>query len=286
MSAANWFIALEPLPKEAAEQIARDGKNYMATPANSIQNPIVTFAPHDIVGAVARLRPFLGQIGTAPSRPLPDSHNAGDFGFFLIGAPHEYSVSVDELNQSKTDGHMDISRVREGAILICPVKVPGGGVYVGDMHALQGDGEIAGHTCDVSGIVTLQVHVVKGLRMDGPILLPNEEDLPYLAKPLSAEEKRLALAEALKWGLTEIEETAPVAFVGTGENLNVATENALKRAAELLEMSVPEVMNRSTITGSIQIGRHPGVVTATFLVPVDRLEKLGIMGYVREQYGL
>lgn len=258
----------------------------MATPANSIQNPIVTFAPHDIVGAVARLRPFLGQIGTAPSRPLPDSHNAGDFGFFLIGAPHEYSVSVDELNQSKTDGHMDISRVREGAILICPVKVPGGGVYVGDMHALQGDGEIAGHTCDVSGIVTLQVHVVKGLRMDGPILLPNEEDLPYLAKPLSAEEKRLALAEALKWGLTEIEETAPVAFVGTGENLNVATENALKRAAELLEMSVPEVMNRSTITGSIQIGRHPGVVTATFLVPVDRLEKLGIMGYVREQYGL
>ncbi|KYP79868.1 acetamidase/formamidase family protein [Ferroacidibacillus organovorans] len=274
------------LPKAAAEQIARDGKNYMATPANSIQNPIVTFAPHDIVGAVARLRPFLGQIGTAPSRPLPDSHNAGDFGFFLIGAPHEYSVSVDELNQSKTDGHMDISRVREGAILICPVKVPGGGVYVGDMHALQGDGEIAGHTCDVSGIVTLQVHVVKGLRMDGPILLPNEEDLPYLAKPLSAEEKRLALAEALKWGLTEIEETAPVAFVGTGENLNVATENALKRAAELLEMSVPEVMNRSTITGSIQIGRHPGVVTATFLVPVDRLEKLGIMGYVREQYGL
>lgn len=274
------------LPKQAAEQIARDGRSYMATPENSIQNPIVTFAPHDIVGAVARLRPFLGQIGTTPSRPLPDSHNAGDFGFFLIGAPHEYAVTAEELNEAKTDGHMDISRVREGAILICPVKVQGGGVYVGDMHALQGDGEIAGHTCDVSGIVTLQVHVVKGLKIDGPILLPNEEDLPYLAKPLSDEEKRLALEEASKWGFSDIEETAPVAFVGTGENLNAATDNALRRAAVLLGMTVPEVMNRATITGSIEIGRHPGVVTATFRAPVERLERLGMMEYVREQYRL
>ncbi|MCL6633545.1 MAG: acetamidase/formamidase family protein [Alicyclobacillus herbarius] len=179
---------------------------------------------------------------------------------------------------------MDISRVREGSILICPVKVPGGGVYVGDMHALQGDGEIAGHTCDVSGIVTLQVHVIKGLNIDGPILLPNEEDLPYLAKPLSEEEKRLALVEAKKWGFTKIEDTAPVSFVGTGENLNVATDNALERAAQLLDMSVPEVKNRATITGAIEIGRHPGVVTATLLVPVERLERLGIMGYVQEQY--
>ncbi|WP_051663510.1 acetamidase/formamidase family protein [Alicyclobacillus macrosporangiidus] len=272
------------LPREAAERIARNGRTFMAIPPNSIQNPIVTFAPHDIVGAVTRLRPFLGQIGTTPSRPLPDSHNAGDFGFFLVGAPHQFAVTQEELNEAKTDGHMDISRVREGAILICPVKVPGGGVYVGDMHALQGDGEIAGHTCDVSGIVTLQVHVIKGLNIDGPILLPNEEDLPYLAKPLTEEEKRLALEEGKKWGLTEIEETAPVSFVGTGENLNVATDNALERAARLLGMTVPEVKNRATITGSIEIGRHPGVVTATFLAPVDRLEKLGIMDYVREQY--
>lgn len=274
------------LPQDAAQQIAHDGRNYMATPDNSIQNPIVTFAPHDIVGAVARLRPFLGQIGTTPSRPIPDSHNAGDFGFFLIGAPHEYAVTKEELNQAKTDGHMDISRVREGAILICPVKVPGGGVYVGDMHALQGDGEIAGHTCDVAGMVTLQVHVIKGLQIDGPILLPNEEDLPYLAKPLSQEEKRLAQAEAAKWGLQEIEKTAPVSFIGTGENLNAATDNALERVVQLLEMTVPEVKNRATITGSIQIGRHPGVVTATFLAPVERLQRVGILPFVCDQYQL
>jgi Predicted acetamidase/formamidase len=52
------------------------------------------------------------------------------------------------------------------------LKVKGGGVYVGDMHALQGDGEIAGHTCDVSGTVTLKVQVLKNVNLEGPVLLP------------------------------------------------------------------------------------------------------------------
>ncbi len=56
------------LPQAAAEQIAQSGRNYMATPQNSIQNPIVTFAPHDIVGAVARLRPFLGHSSAKSAR--------------------------------------------------------------------------------------------------------------------------------------------------------------------------------------------------------------------------
>ncbi|ADG07222.1 acetamidase/formamidase family protein [Kyrpidia tusciae] len=274
------------LPRDAAERIAADGRQFMATPEHSIQNPIVTFAPHDIVGAVARVRPFLGQLGTTPSRPMPDSHNAGDFGSFLLGAPHQYALTQEELDEARTDGHMDIARVREGAILVCPVKVPGGGVYLGDMHALQGDGEIAGHTCDVSGVVTLQVHVIKGANLEGPILIPNEEDLPYLARPLTESEKALAKAQATKWGFDAIEETAPVSVVGSGATLNAATDNALERAARLFGMSVPEVKNRATITGSIEIGRHPGVVTATFLVPVDRLAKVGLLPLVQEQYRL
>ena len=50
-------------------------------------------------------------------------------------------------------------------------------------------------------------------------------------------------------------------------------------------MSVPEVRNRATITGAIEIGRHPGVVQVTFRAPVDRLEARGLLGYAKEQYG-
>jgi formamidase len=273
------------LHQTAAERIAHAAHTYAALPENSIQNPILTFAPHDLVGLVARLRPFMGQLGTTPAIPFPDSHNAGDFGAFLIGAPHEYGMTADQLAH-RTDGHMDIDAVRAGAILICPVKTPGGGVYLGDMHALQGDGEIAGHTCDVAGAVTLQVHVIKGLAIDGPILLPVLEDLPFLAKPLSAEEKAKATALAQQWGVGALEASAPISVVGTGPDLNAATDNGLARAAALLGMTVPEVKNRATITGAIEIGRNPGVVQVTFRAPVDRLEQVGLLPFVQDQYGI
>ena len=271
------------LNKEAAEKAAHDAKEYMNTPENSIQHPVVTLAPHDLVGTIARVRPFLGQLGTTPGRALPDSHNAGDFGQFLIDAPHDYGVTKEQL-EDRTDGHLDVNRVRTGAVLICPVKVPGGGVYLGDMHAMQGDGEIAGHTTDVAGIVSLQVNLMKNLNLEGPILLPIEEDLPYLAKPFTEAEKREVNKLAEIWGIEELEETYPVSFIGTGPDLNEATTNGMERAAKVLGITVPEVMNRATINGSIEIGRHPGVVTVTFLAPVNYLERSDLLDLVKYQY--
>ena len=273
------------MPQEQAEEIASSANSFAAMPEGSIQNSILTFAPHDLVGLVARLRPFMGQIGTTPAIPMPDSHNAGDFGSFLIGAPHEYAITADDL-QHRTDGHMDIDAARAGSILICPVKVEGGGVYMGDMHALQGDGEIAGHTCDVSGTVTLQVHLLKGLNIDGPILFPVQEDLPFLAQPLTEEEKRKAQTVADGWGVNAIEESAPISIIGTGPDLNAATDNGLERAAELLGVTVPEVKNRATITGAIEIGRHPGVVQVTFRAPLAKLQELGMGEFVKDMYGI
>jgi formamidase len=273
------------MPRDAAAAFARRAAHFAALPDNSVQNPILTFAPHDIVALATRLRPFMGQLGTSPSTTIPDSHNAGDFGSFLIGAPHRYALSPQELQDHKTDGHMDVDAVRAGAILICPVKLGGGGVYLGDMHALQGDGEIAGHTCDVSGTVTLQVEVLKRLAIDGPVLFPLEEDLPFLAKPLSDEERERALALGRRYGVTDLEESLPISVIGTGPDLNSATDNGLGRAAELLALSLPEVKNRATISGAIEIGRLPGVVQVTFRAPVARLQACGLLGYATEQYG-
>jgi hypothetical protein len=47
-----------------------------------------------------------------------------------------------------------------------------------------------------------------------------------------------------------------------------------------------EVRNRATITGSIEIGRAPGVVQVTFLAPAAALEARGLDGLVRTHYGL
>lgn len=273
------------LNKENAEKIAHDARMYSDAPQCSIQHSILLFAPHDLVGAIARLRPFLGQLGTTPSVKIPDSHNAGDFGVFLIGAPHQLALTAEEL-ECRTDGHMDIDIVRAGAIVVAPVKVEGAGIYMGDMHALQGDGEIAGHTMDVAGRVELQVNVIKNRPLEGPVIFPLEEDLPFLARPFTTEEKSGAAALAQQWNLTAIEECAPISVVGTGANLNIATDNGLQRASRLLDMSVAEVRNRATINGAIEIGRHPGVVQVTFLAPLHKLEKAGFLSIVREQYNI
>lgn len=272
--------------QSAANVLAQDPARHLALPDASIQNPILAFAPADMVGVATRLRPFLGQLGTTPSVPMPDSHNAGDFGAFLVGAPHQYALTAEQLAEHKTDGHLDINAVREGAILICPVKVPGGGVYLGDMHALQGEGEIAGHTCDVAGTVVLEVQVIKGLAIDGPILLPVPEDLPFLARPLSVAERAQAQALAERHGMREVQRDAPISVIGSGANLNVATDNALARAAALTGLSLPEVMNRATMAGAIEIGRHPGVVRATFRTPLATLEPRGLLPLVRALYDL
>lgn len=44
--------------REGARRIALDAKNYMRTPENSVQNPVVALAPSDLVGIMARMRPF------------------------------------------------------------------------------------------------------------------------------------------------------------------------------------------------------------------------------------
>jgi formamidase len=220
-----------------------------------------------------------------PAVRMPDSHNAGDFGSALVGAPHEYAITAEEL-ELRTDGHMDIDAVRPGAIVIAPVKVRGAGIYFGDMHAMQGDGEIAGHTMDVSGTVTLRVDLLKRRPLEGPVLFPLLEDLPPLARPLDEAEMKKARHLAAKWGLDHIEESAPISIVGSGPNLNSATEVGLGRAARLLSMTVPEVMNRATITGGIEIGRHPGVVQITFRAPLAALESAGLLPFVQEQYGI
>lgn len=271
--------------KEVAEMLAQDAKVNAAMPEASAQHSILSLARADISGLAARMRPFLGNIGTSPSRDLPDSHNAGDFGTFLLDAPHGYSFTQEDLDRHKTDGHMDTNSVREGAILICPVKIPGGGVYMGDMHAQQGNGEIAGHATDVAGEVELQVEVIKGLALDGPILLQNIDDVPFLARPLDAAERDAVAALGARYGQNEIEDNAPITFIGSGATLNDATKNGLDRAARITGIPYDEVLNRATIAGSIEISRLPGVVRVTFMCPKTILARLGILHLVEEKYG-
>lgn len=45
-------------------------------------------------------------------------------------------------------------------------------------------------------------------------------------------------------------------------------------------------MNRVTLSGAVEIGRLPGVVTVTMLIPLTQLKELGLAKLVKKHYGL
>jgi formamidase len=269
---------------ERAQEIGRDGRAWVGLTEHSRQHPITALARADLVGLMTRCRISAGNLGSIPAIDLPSSHNCGDFGAFLVGAKHEFAVTEEELEQ-RTDVHMDIDSVRQGSVVLVPVKVDGAGIYAGDVHAMIGDGEVAVHTTDIGARLVVRVEVIKGLSLDGPILLPPAEDLPFLARPFNADEvaRGKALAEANR---TRLEgPVLPIQVLGSGPFINAAVDNGVARAAKLLDMSVDEVQNRATISGAIEIGRLPGFVQVNLLVPRDRLERMGIIHLVEAQYG-
>jgi acetamidase/formamidase len=271
--------------QETATKIAEKYREYAALPEASQQIPILLFHQADLVGVPSRLHPFMGQLGTVPAVDIPDSHNAGDIGAFLIEASHPYAISREEYPHVLTDGHLDVDAVQAGAVLIAPVKVPGAGIYAGDAHAMQGDGEVAGHTTDVTAEVTVHIKLLKGIHLDGPILLPPATQLPPLAQPWHKVEWHRVTALATHYGI-EPEPVAPLQIIGSAPTINEAADNGFQRAATLFHMSLEEVRNRVTITGAVEIGRLPGIVQVSLQVPLRVLEQVGLDSLVTSHYTL
>jgi amidase len=91
---------------------------------------------------------------------------------------------------------MDIQEVTAGATVQIPVYVPGALLHIGDMHAIQGDGEICGAggrvkiTCELSS---------KPKNMTWP-RITNEIHIIATAQAKPAEDAfRLALVEMILW---------------------------------------------------------------------------------------
>jgi acetamidase/formamidase len=93
------------------------------------------------------LRPMLGCVATAPG-PAQAPPGTGDSGRY--------------------GGNMDFNEIIEGATVYLPVNVPGALLYVGDGHALQGDGELNGNALETSMDVEFTVDVIPGKRLRGP----------------------------------------------------------------------------------------------------------------------
>jgi amidase len=148
------------------------------------------------------LRPMLGCVGVAPARKEAISTAApGAFG-----------------------GNMDYAFMGAGVKLMLPVNEPGALLFVGDGHARQGEGEVAGTGLETSLDVEFTVDLIKKKAIGWP-RLENETHIMVLgsARPL-LEAFQHATTELQRWltadyGFTE---RGAQAFMGQATEYEIA----------------------------------------------------------------
>ncbi len=120
--------------------------------------------------------PFIGTIGNSP---VYEAINT------LTPGPH--------------GGNMDCPDIRPGNTLHLPVNQPGALFGLGDVHAVQGDGEVGGSAIEVPAVVKLRFGIKKGYAIAWPRVESSDEIMTVCsAKPLE-DAARLAYRELVNW---------------------------------------------------------------------------------------
>ena len=78
----------------------------------------------------------------------------------LAVAPGFGSAPISTGDTGRFGGNMDFNEIREGATVYLPVSQPGALLYLGDAHALQGDGETSQYGLETSMDVEIGVDVI------------------------------------------------------------------------------------------------------------------------------
>ncbi|HJZ91648.1 MAG TPA: acetamidase/formamidase family protein, partial [Gemmataceae bacterium] len=109
------------------------------------------------------ITPFIGTIGTAPDREVTTSNDGqGDWG-----------------------GNLDIRDAAPGNQILLPVWHPGALLYLGDVHASQGDTEFTGTAAETQATVRLRLELIKGRRVPWMrIVKPQSIVSVYAFRPL------------------------------------------------------------------------------------------------------
>ncbi len=132
---------------------------------------------------------------TMPIRPM-----IGCFGVAPAGGE-----AISTATSAAHGGNMDYRHFVEGKTVYFPVFVPGALFFLGDGHAVQGDGEMVGTGVEISCDVQFTVDVRKGQT----IHWPRAEDDDYIyaagnARPLDQAVQH-ATTELLRWLMDEYE---------------------------------------------------------------------------------
>jgi len=162
------------------------------------------------------LRPMLGCIAAAPP-PAGGAPPTGDSGFY--------------------GGNMDFNEVGDGTTVYLPVSNPGALLYLGDAHALQGDGELNGNALETSMDVEFTLDVIEGKRPPEPRLETADEIMAMGLNGSVDDALREATSNMADWLMKDYKLTASEAaqVLGVASQYKIA-EVADRNAAVVLKI--------------------------------------------------
>jgi amidase len=162
---------------------------------------------------VVPVRPMLGCIGVAPG-----------FG----------GAAVPTGDSGRVGGNMDFNEIVEGATVYLPVGQPGALLYVGDGHALQGDGELNGNALETSLDVEFSVDVIRDLRIRRP-RVENDEYLMAMGLAGSLDDAfREATSGLASWLEKDYGLTGPEAAILLGTTIEYEISEVADRNAGIV----------------------------------------------------
>ncbi|MGQ9632379.1 MAG: acetamidase/formamidase family protein [bacterium] len=142
------------------------------------------------------LRPFVGTIGVAP----------------------EVEVATSAVGQGPWGGNLDCRDVKEGTIVHLPVFHEGGSLYLGDVHASQGDTEFYGAADETRAEVTLRCEVIKNKKIPFARLeKPDSIVSLFCFRPLE-DAVETAIVNLMEWMVEEYGLTPEEAYLHTTVN--------------------------------------------------------------------
>ena len=96
----------------------------------------------------------------------------------ICGATGKYKDDcLRTIPPRENGGNMDVQQQQIGTKIIFPCFIDGCGLFAGDIHYAQGDGEVSGTAIEMGSVLTVRVKVLpfKGEDMDMPVTVGNDQ---------------------------------------------------------------------------------------------------------------
>ncbi len=124
---------------------------------------------------------FMGSVGVLPGQPEVTSWLARETALGAVGGialpPQPIGAMptavcgpdgsaknecLRTIPPRENGGNMDVQQMQIGTTLLLPCFIDGCGLFVGDVHYAQGDGEVSGTAIETGAVVTVSVEIRKG----------------------------------------------------------------------------------------------------------------------------